>query len=253
MNYFEHKSQLDEQGHLTDEMVALSAAAMIDPALLQGVPPETQEHLEECSHCADRVADSFALFSSEPLILQRIVEFHGKSASKGFNVDYKRRLVYLSLAAMILILIAIGIHFFSKPLSPEKLFSEVFEPYPNLVSSKGADDTGMANAMLFYDLRDYDTAAVLLGDVLKYESSNVTAMLYLGVSCLAKGNAGDAIFWLEKASSLESSFIHPVMWYLALAYLREERLNDSRELLEKLTRAEGFYREKAQELLAKMD
>lgn len=105
--------------------------------------------------------------------------------------------------------------------------------------------------MAAYDARQYAEAARSLEVYISRRPDNA-ARVYLGVARILSGKAADAIAPLSLAAqSQEPPIQESALWYLALAYLENDRPDEARQTLEFIP-AYGIYSVQAQELLKKL-
>jgi tetratricopeptide (TPR) repeat protein len=239
----------DDSGHLTDEAIALCVEAMMSSAGKNKLPENIKTHLTQCDICNDRVIDLYRDVKDEPEVIRRIQIQSGRAKK---NILFSSFSYKYSIAAVVLVLVAVGSYLLFQPPSAEKLFRENFEPYPNILAMKSEVKNDLSTALLYYELKDWDSAILLFQNVLKNEQTNSGAMFYLGNAYLAKGDSDKAIYWLRKTYDVESGLSDQINWYLALAYLQNKDTKTARSHLENLTEKENFYSEKARKLLKKL-
>lgn len=158
-----------------------------------------------------------------------------------------------------------------------RLYSDNFEPYTNLLTTKGESDTSdeqilTNNAMYEYDMKNYNKANLSFKRLLELKKNNDTVLFYYGISKLGAGDSEEAIKLLtnlEKDSlSLFSRFGH-VKWYLALAYIKyldelkiagntdSEKVNSSlircKSLLNEIIIDNDDYSSEAEKILKKLN
>jgi len=75
----------------------------------------------------------------------------------------------------------------------------------SIIAESGYSDSSfywIASALAFFELHQYDTAAVLWKKILEPEPNHFPSLMYLGMSYLDDGQIGNAVSTLEKASKL---------------------------------------------------
>ncbi|HPE33770.1 MAG TPA: tetratricopeptide repeat protein [Bacteroidales bacterium] len=239
----------NERHHLTDEVVARCAEAMITNIFPDNLPDEVITHLTACESCNERVIKLYEDVKDEPEIVQSIVLKH-QSVNKSSTSFIK--IFRYAAAAILLILIAGGSYFFLRPASTEKLFFRYFEAYPNIKTVKSGEAGTMSKALLYYEVKDFDSAILLMNDILLREKNNAEIMFYLANAYLAEGESENAILWLKKSAAENSDFSDQINWYLALAYLQQNDTKTARSHLEMLAGKNNFYREKACKLIRQL-
>lgn len=237
---------MNDSDHLTDEGVALSVEVMIGVKKENKLPENIKTHLTECATCNDRVIDLYRDVKDESEVILRL---NSQSDSIRKTIPFSHYLYKYSAAAILLVLVAVASFFLSQPPSTGDLFQKHFEPYPNILAMKSDLKNDLSKALLYYELKDWDSAILLFQNVLINDQTNSSAMFYLGNTYLAKGNSDQAIYWLGKASANDSKFNDQVNWYLALAYLAEGDRSNARNYLNNLTDSKSFYQKRAKKLL----
>jgi tetratricopeptide (TPR) repeat protein len=237
---------MSNSGHLTDEAVALCVEAMMSAKGENKLPGNIKTHLMECSICNDRVIDLYSDIKDEPEVIRRLKK---QSGSMKKHIRFSRHWYKYAAAAILLVLVAVGSFFLFQPPPNGDLFQKYFEPYPNILAMKSDVNDDLSKALLYYELKDWDSAILLFQNVLKNDQTNSGAMFYLGNAYLAIGNNGRAIFWLSEASANDTNLSDQINWYLALAYLAKNDRPIARKYLNNLTDADNFYRPKAKKLL----
>lgn len=106
--------------------------------------------------------------------------------------------------------------------------------------------------MAAYDARQYAEATRSLELYISRRPDHA-ARVYLGVARILSGRAADAIAPLSLAAqSQEPPIRESALWYLALAYLENNRPDEARQTLQSIP-ADGIYSVQAQELLKKLN
>lgn len=138
-------------------------------------------------------------------------------------------------AASIVVLIGAAWFFWGKQpeTTPEKLYAQYMEPYPNMVTPNvrgGASaEQLMSEALALYDQQAYAQAAILLKQAYDEHPNDPTAF-YLAICQLMLQKPEEAIRLLEARSWEDTAYFSPtvVNWYLGLAFLQQ---GDSDEAL----------------------
>lgn len=175
---------------------------------------------------------------------------------------------WYAMAAAVLLLTVVGLWWTNQPTAfdAETIYAKTFTPYANDLSGRtmGGDETdttvneALQRALLAYDRRDYAAAAAAFrayraaapDETAPATAPNADAIsLYQGISLLGANEAGAAATTLEPLTE-NATYGLPAKWYLALAYLRAERTEDSRKILEPLARRNDTpFAQKAADLL----
>ncbi|MEM7037241.1 MAG: hypothetical protein AAF570_09700 [Bacteroidota bacterium] len=160
-----------------------------------------------------------------------------------------------AIAASLLLLVLVGGFFLLNLGGPdgEALYDTHFSPYTTKGLIRGEDSLLKANyldAFAAYDAKNFDAAYENFQGILRQDSSQKMAAFYLSMSAMAKGEYGAAISYLDGlAKTSGHDYVSQSRWYLALAHLHEQHIDDARELLETLSKGKGAYAKKAQALL----
>lgn len=112
-------------------------------------------------------------------------------------------------AVFIIILIALP----RSANSPQDLFQEYFEPYPNAVSGRSGQHA-LQGAMAHYGAGKYEKAIEEFSSI----SISDTLLFYNAVSFLAINKPEEALSDFDQVGS-ESAFYLPTVWYKSLGFL----------------------------------
>lgn len=246
VNYNSIKDSLIIEIHLTDEQVALCVEVMLNKREEIDLPDDVKVHLQDCESCSERVIGLFEDIKNEPSIINKDT-YTKENRKKSFA--FNKMFVRLSVAAVLLILIATGAWFFLAPPDSNTLIVRNFEPYPNIITAKSQTDKELSRAFLLYEIRDWDSAIFLFKFFADDTANNPDVSFYLGNAYLAKGEPDQAIFWLNKTAEISNKYEDQTGWYLALAYLMKKEYTTSELYLEKLILKENYYKERATKLL----
>jgi len=121
-------------------------------------------------------------------------------------------------------------------------------------SATGAvTNTELESAMDKYDNNDYTGAIPLFEQTLKTDPDNYDALFFAGVSYLSANNPDKAISCLTKVSGIvKGEFYEASKWYLALAYIKKNKNDAAKILLNDIIQMNGFYKTKATETLKEL-
>ena len=146
-------------------------------------------------------------------------------------------------AASILVLIGAAWFFWgTQPeVTPEKLYAQYMEPYPNMVTPTVRGDVpavGMlSEALALYDQQAYAQAATRLNQVYEEHPTDAAAF-YLAICHLLLKQPAETIRLLEARKWEDTVYFSPTVinWYLGLAFLQQ---GDSDEALHRFKRVAG--------------
>ncbi|MBI2841387.1 MAG: tetratricopeptide repeat protein [Acidobacteria bacterium] len=109
------------------------------------------------------------------------------------------------------------------------------------------------SAMDAYQQNDFATAAERLEVVSRLEPEDQPAHFYWGVALLMSGNNREAIQVLRQTLRISSgSRIDAVRYYLAVAYLMDNRVEEARSEIEAVIELNGKHKPAAQELKSRL-
>jgi len=180
----------------------------------------------------------------------------------------KRKVKIFALAVLVVLLAFVSWLYLSdngtnKSSQPNQIFASYFEPYESLFDKKGEQagtDKGFTAAMKAYSEENFRQSAILfensLGDNLSKRSLYT---FYYGVALLANDQSEKAIDVLQKLYDDSSSKTmvpnETIQWYLALAYLNENEILETKLLLENLTsrKKTNFKQKEAKEILRMLE
>lgn len=181
-----------------------------------------------------------------------------EKGKKRIYMGISRNLRYWAAAAVfiLLALTAVWIIQLGTPDS-EALYTQYYQPYPNVFEPtlRGESDTLSLYEQAFaaYDQNNYTDAVQHFEELLQKDEldggiEKDILLFYIGNSYLALDKPTEAVENLTTVSK-NSLLGEQAQWYLALAYLKSEQLEEAEKMLEELTNTSGVYREKAETLL----
>lgn len=139
--------------------------------------------------------------------------------------------------------------------NPERdLFAKYFRPFPNITKTEQYEpdplEEELGDILIPYDQRNYLAA---YDELLPAATAYPSAPLYLGVCALALDNPQRAIDWFGQY--LPGDRYHPyARWYLALAYLAQERGPLALEELSEIASVPGHpYEQSAARLIEDLE
>jgi len=157
----------------------------------------------------------------------------------------------LSAAAGIILLVSLTAYFMREqtPLN-EKLYTAYFEPFDSPGSGLTRGNNGVTiktEAYEAYDNGNYKGAAQLFEQIVK-EKEDAIAQLCLGNSYLELNDFTKAEKIFTDMLVKHSELITQVKWYLALTYLKENKMEHAKATLWEISKS-STYGEKARKLL----
>lgn len=138
----------------------------------------------------------------------------------------------------------------------EKLYTENFVPYPNIVAPTVRDinspENDIKKAFRYYDNGDYAKAAEAFKVV--YDADKIGyANFYYGVSLMADHQVNKAVEVLESSDwEIPARYQNQTDWYLALGFLKTKDKEKAIAYLEKVIRADAVLAPQAKKVLAEI-
>lgn len=186
-------------------------------------------------------------------------EVIAESENRKFNYHQLIRIAAIFAVTAIMATYFIYFRVLKPKTNKEDLFTEYFSPYFNANSTRGdnADKITFLHktAMYFYSNKEY-AKAVLNFEELISTSKDVEPeiMFYYGISCLGINKNTKAIEVFSKLVKDKTSvFNDQSTWYLALAFLQNNDIPQTRTTLRAIIKSKTSYTEKALDLLEKID
>ncbi len=173
----------------------------------------------------------------------------------GFFIKH-RTLIAASIAflivagALVIYIIKTGIS------NGDELFSMYYQTYkPDIHIRSDVDKISeLAKAILIYDQNDYKAAFEKLNAIIEDDHENYLAKYYFGMTCIEMDKYDLAIqHFQDIMETWQSPFIYHTEWYLALCYIKQDDREKAVILLNKIKRTNNYYKDKAEELLKKLD
>lgn len=155
--------------------------------------------------------------------------------TKVYPLNWKRLLI----AAVLII--AAGSFWLLSGNSNERLYAKYFKPDPGLPTTMSSSSNyDFYEAMVNYKQRDYKTAIAKWEKLKKVKPNNDTLNYFIGVAHLANKNENNAISLLEGVTkNSEFAFANDAYYYLGLAYLKAEKINKAKAILQKSNTENG--------------
>lgn len=178
------------------------------------------------------------------------------------TTDKRKRSKEFSLHPVIsyaIVIVIIGIVVtFSKNYNPtknfttEKAFAFYFEPMSTKMIFPEKDNPEFTQqrkaALAKYEMGDYESAIIDMNEYLLNKADDAIIHMFSGIAYLAMGQNETSIQRLKYAGNRDNNLLPYTNWFIALAYLNTEQMDDSREYLQRVAELGGFYSGKAREL-----
>lgn len=207
-----------------------------------------ERRMEENEQLCQQVEDTRIIFSGirKAVLEDKLNVLHedlvkdkkiSQDSPKVFKLNFKT----LSIAASVLILVG-GFWLFNRPSKNDRLFNTYFEKPIGLPTVMGGNTEHFEflDAMVEYKIGDYDSAIKRWEALLSENQTNDTLQFYLGAAYLAKGNQEKAIPYLnEVIANNNSNFQNKGFYYLGMAYIKDEKWDLAKEMLQNTTAVEA--------------
>jgi len=154
----------------------------------------------------------------------------------------------LAVAASVTLLVSI----FAYNTLRQPSYSDYNSFEPISITVRSTEDELTTKAENAFNAKDFKTAEVLLGQLLKQDPENLELQLYRGVTLIETDQFQAADRLLMKLSETNSAFKNKVKWYWALSQLKQENYENCMSILKTISEDSEDY-EQAQKLLKKLD
>lgn len=160
-----------------------------------------------------------------------------------------RFLSFSKIAIAAGIIIVLGMFWFLSGSTNDRLYAKYFTPDPGLPTTMSSSDNfAFYDAMVNYKQGDYDTAITKWEKLEQKAPENDTINYFLGVAHLADKNVEKAVPYLSKTTNnTESVFLEDAYYYLGLAYLKSDKIEEARQAFQK------SQSEKSREILKRIN
>jgi hypothetical protein len=163
-------------------------------------------------------------------------------------------IVYLRVgvaAAVILLLLTIGINVLIPHSTPQDVFAEYYVAFEGRGASRGAEGEVdiRRQAELAYANENFEMAILEYNRLASLEDLD---KIFLANAYLSTQQAREAINILQPISNNVNAYQKRAMWYLGLAHLQNEDVESAREVFEELESTFTEYRDDVQKILKKL-
>lgn len=140
--------------------------------------------------------------------------------------------------------------------SPEKLYQEYYQSYPNVVAPtvRGDNDRNIkSDAFYEYDSGNYQKSLELFSKIYADEEVDY-ALFYQAMSLMELKRYDEAIALFDTFETSDQNAFSPfVKWYKALSYLKTNEKEKAIQLLKELSEKENPQQQMAKNLLAELE
>jgi hypothetical protein len=164
----------------------------------------------------------------------------------------------LRIAAAIILIIGTGVilkYSFVGNVNPEKLYNQFYTAYDadGVMRSAQTERTLLEDALFSYGHKDYTAALEKLEIIIAGDQTNYVAWFYKGLTCMETNTMEEAIYAFRTIpSSWNSPFIEHRDWYLALALLHDEKLEEAASAFRQIADNKGYYAGNAEKIFRKL-
>ncbi len=139
---------------------------------------------------------------------------------------------------------------------PEKLYEKYYEPMSALLPvTRNMNASLMAKfteGVEMYNKGNFKTAAIIFTDLIQQDSSSTVIQFFAGITQMEIGDYSRASALLSKLISITSDYQKDAQWYLGLSCLHTGDKSKAVSCFEALSGSEGFYQNKARNLLRRL-
>jgi tetratricopeptide (TPR) repeat protein len=163
---------------------------------------------------------------------------------------------FITTGIIILGILGTFIFFYNRDTNTS-LFVENFRPLPDVIVNRDEEENDLLTiGMSAYSHQDYMIAILHLEEFINLENSSESnkrnALIYIGITNLALGNINKAIHNFNKITQQNPTFREAAQWYLALAYLKQNNLENCNQQLKIIQDDKQHeYHARAENLLGK--
>ena len=213
----------------------------------QALAKDIALHIEVNEAIADDLVHEFRKSVKEIIINSR------EKIPNKFTIT--RSLIKYPLIAAIFMLIGFSVWQILSVVSPEKLYSDYYSPYISDVSTRAVTTTTDKSliAIRFYQEGNYESSYEILSNYLVKNYGDQTARFYFGMNSLELGKTELAINEFKQVEQDQSSeYSLHARWYLSMALLKLNKIDEATGYLKNLAKEDNFYSEKALAILKKL-
>lgn len=167
-----------------------------------------------------------------------------------------KRLVAVSVAASLILLLGIGSILKNNLSAPGDLYGEYYSAYPATGISRASGtglDSKVSEALLQFNERNYGESLVLFRAVLDQDADNPVGNFYSGMAYQETGQYEKAIGHYQQVIQAGNNlFVNQAEWYSGLCYLQNDDRRNAVRRFKKIANSKSFYSEKALAILRKI-
>ena len=222
-----------------------------------------QRELEENSNLRDevrlRARTDMVLNSYASIQLRNKLRSIEKQRAEAIPSKNRRRQSPIRYAAVITIFILLGslLLFSGKNLTAEEILDKFYIPYEGIAASRSSESITNDNyktALDYYNIHDYNTAAMFFSKVLEENPGDMESTMLYGVSNFEEKNYPVAEqSFASVVVNNDNFYIEDAQWYLALCYVKTGEKDKAIRQLEIVKERGGIYRNDAKKIIRKLE
>ena len=244
-----------ETSHDLQEIMEEISAKNIDSLTTEWVKEWHQKH-QVAGQTQDKksleIRDFIARSLEPEVITERVEHKTDEFTDKSKNRSGIIRLSVLSAAAVISIFLVLRT--LAGNQDTGELYSSFYNPYPAVFEvtrsnglTTGEDYNKIAR---YYKNKEYGEAVkTYSGLALEIKGSDLYSEFFAGLSCIELKNFDQAIIWLSSVAESDGDLGKDASWYLGLAYLADGDKENAYKYFDRLSRSDGYYKERSEKLL----
>lgn len=202
-----------------------------------------------------------ALGDTDTLNLRsQLLEIHEEMISKPEKVVAGRpvrQLIRFSAAAAILILIGFGsFNLIRYGIGDHRLLSKFYSPYEITMFTRSGNtniNLMMHDALMLYENKEYKEAVKLFEQVLDKDPTQMATRLYSGISFFEIKEYQNASNSFNKIiAHKDNLYVEQAEWYLGFCLIMRDEKEKAIRQFEKIVKENGFYSERAKQILKRL-
>ncbi|MBT9186818.1 tetratricopeptide repeat protein [Zobellia russellii] len=197
-----------------------------------------------------------ALVKSERKQLKEILSNTNTPHEKEKSQVIRLRPWFIAASVALLAGISSWLIFFNRPdIDSQQLYASNFAPYENVVHpiERGEQLEDLkTRAFIAYENAEY-TKAIELFQTLNKKNNDRYIIFYEAIALMQLNKHDEAVPLFEDYIETNGELKERAIWYLALAYLKLDEIEECKEQLSLLTHKEGFKTKAAKNLLAELN
>ncbi|WP_400071479.1 tol-pal system YbgF family protein [Zobellia russellii] len=197
-----------------------------------------------------------ALVKSERKQLKEILSNTNTPHEKEKSQVIRLRPWLVAASVVLLAGISSWLIFFNRPdIDSQQLYASNFAPYENVVHpiERGEQLKDLkTRAFIAYENSEY-TKAIELFQTLNKKNNDKYIIFYEAIALMQLNKHDEAVPLFEDYIETNGELKERAIWYLALAYLKLDEIEECKEQLSLLAHKEGFKTKAAKNLLAELN